>query len=147
MQVLLPYKIGHTFWLPRVYRGTKTITKVIDGLEYSRKHEYLTPDTRHKIIEEIVIKTIVNKKGSKTEYEFYCDNYPKNGEVLSHNFPGMKFTTFNKKYTSADLKESFKTEAEAMEFAKNWIRYKKTTYFSATEHDDDPEKEFLENKN
>jgi hypothetical protein len=100
------YKIGDSFWVPRVREVLVEDVIIVDGKEYKHSEWVLTPFTKQLVVGRIFIN--IEEDEVKIEYR-------RKGDYLA---------------LIVD-KRMFATEQEALDFATNWVNEKKKVYYGS----------------
>lgn len=127
MNIPVPkYGIGHVFWVARCRVGVEYATKVIDGVEYTRRVETYIPYVKQKEVRSIYI--VINYR-KKITTEYNCVDY---NMKLENSLQRAAFA-LPSRYTEQDIGDM--TEDEAMAFAQSYAD-KKQTYYGTNDYED-----------
>jgi hypothetical protein len=128
MNIPVPkYGIGHVFWVARCRLGVEFVTKIIDGVEYTRRVETYIPYVKQKEVRSIYI--VINYR-KKVTIEYKCVDY--NTQIITNRLQRAAFA-FPIKYTEEKIGDM--TEAEAMALAQSYAD-KEETYFGDNDFED-----------
>ena len=118
MNIPVPkYDIGHVFWVARCRVGVEFVTKIIDGVEYTRRVETYIPYVKQKEVRSIYI--VINYR-KKVTVEYNCVDY---NTKITNRLQRAAFS-FPTKYTDGQIGNM--TEDEAIALAQSYADKKET---------------------
>ena len=117
MEIKTKYDIGHTFWVPRVYKQfVRTETLCHEGEEWTRDVYEMVAFAKQKIVKCMDIKVHTNGLYSVT----YCvQNITESGTTMSQWYPEANITDSYDEETAQVFAESFLKDNPDKEYFGN----------------------------
>ena len=100
MNIVTKYDVGHTFWVPRVYKQFKQEELVWEGETWYKDIETYVPRVKLKKIVFIEIKV-----GRQTGIVYGVKNVNEDGNTLSSYYPEANITNYTEEEAMAIAEE------------------------------------------